>query len=94
MMHLVLAGAVLAAAVITTAVAQDAKPKPAEARAPTLVPAQSLQQQQRVSDAYRELQKARYELRFIEQDYQNAVDDDKLARGRAQTAAEIGRAHV
>ena len=63
------------------------KPAPAEERSPGQAPTQLLQQQ-RVTAAYRELQKARSDLRFIEQDYLNAVDDDKIARGRAQAAAE------
>ena len=58
-------------------------------RAPVLVPGQSLQQQQRVSQAYRELQTTLYDNRQIELDYQNALEEEKMARGRAEAARQV-----
>lgn len=72
----------------TALLAQEQKPR-VDGRAPVLVPGQSLQQQQRVSQAYRELQRTLYDNRQIELDYQNALEEDKTARGRAEAARQM-----
>ena len=80
---------VVNAACTTAPPAAQSTPRPRTDDRPTvLTPGQTLEQQQRVSQAYRELQQVLFENRQVELDYSNAQDEDKMARGRAEAARQ------